>query len=115
MEHKLNIENPEVFAIKGLEAFIGGKLENGNFWFTSVTFTEPQRNTNPVPDDVLKELFNAPVYMVTPPKSEYRQQVWAETYKYFLTHPAYGWVFAKDYADKAVAEFDKLFTQKTQL
>jgi len=49
----------EVFAIKdceqsptGKEAYIGYKLENGNFCFTSVPFTEP----NPTYEDTLETL-----------------------------------------------------------
>lgn len=36
--------NHEVFAIKGNEAFIGYKLENGNFHFVQVPYTEPFPN-----------------------------------------------------------------------
>jgi len=47
----INAHSFEVFAIKdceqsptGKEAYIGYKLENGNFCFTSVPFTEPNPN-----------------------------------------------------------------------
>lgn len=64
---------------------------------------------------LMTALAQQPVVMVQKPDNGLRQQVWASTYLYFLNNPAYGSAWAKSEADKALAHFDKLFTQKTVL
>lgn len=64
---------------------------------------------------LMKVLAQQPVVLVQKPDNELRQQIWVSTYLYFLNHPTYGSTWAKSEADKALAHFDNLFTQKTVL
>lgn len=51
-------------------------------------------------------------YLVKPPSPQIRQQLWADTYIYYLNSLSHGPAFARDYADKILEHFDKLFTEK---
>jgi hypothetical protein len=120
----INLDNPEVFAIKGQEAFIGGKIKNGNFWFTSLKITDPAyvpKNSLPLVPSTLRnrpslaevmKIFKetSPVLQSTKPDlTEHRARIYATTYQFYLHAPGFGPCFATEYADKAVSKFDKLF------
>lgn len=64
----------------------------------------------------VKALFDQqPTFLLEPPRSDIRQEVWLKTYAHYLTQDGYNRYLASLEADSAVDHFDQKFTTKTEL
>lgn len=106
--------NPEVFAIKGKEAFIGGKIGNGNFHFAQLPFTGKPFDGAGFNALNLDDIFSTQAYLVHKPSNETLATLWFETYLASLKDGGSVCCAVAD-ADGIVERFNTQFTTKTPI